>query len=368
MTHSTTINTKDFKIENTTNKTLIENEKEIDNKTKGIWRKVVEYIKYIFEGVKRIILFPKRYISFSDAFFISIPTSIKNLFYGKKPQEMKIGSKDEVLEVLRYKAAAAAVHSLDETWVTPLGYKFQNIQDLNVEGLEQGLTSGVEQKQYCFFDKQTSLKAMICSNDKEVIITFGALGSGDTEIKNPRDQQSLTTKQYLEIAENLVGFVPFVYQEAEELFQKIKNLDVFKGKKITLNGQCLGGSLAQYVGLKNHVETKCFNCVPLGVGLQEGLDVTNADQYITNISIQTDFVSDNKYVGWFGNFLRFICVKTPQNFGSRFSVPTAYTKMTETHAYAFGSLMNYLGYDVRNKPESLKPEDLKPEDLKKAKK
>ena len=40
-------------------------------------------------------------------------------------------------------------------------------------------------------------------------------------------------------------------------------------------------------------------------------------------------------------------VETPKLFGKKFNIPSGYSSMFETHNYFMGSLMNYLGYDIR---------------------
>jgi len=101
----------------------------------------------------------------------------------------------------------------------------------------------------------------------------------------------------------------------------------------------------------------------LGAGLQYdiGTSALNcADEFITHISAKGDFVSDLYKVHFVDFILQMALLRSPGNFGKRFTIPTAYKKSIETHEYPFGSLMKFLGKDIRTRPKDLPLTELVP--------
>lgn len=308
--------------------------------------KIVEFVKTIFEALKNFFTFPLRYIGSKKA--------------GYHAEIQKTLTPKETLAYVKYGAMAAAQHNCDQSWIEPFGLKFFNPLESNLD--LAAIPGNLEAKENCFYDATTGLKAVIAANDDEVIISFGALDSARHLFPDQSEKQKgLKMSQYGYVAQNLLGGQPACYEQAHALFNALKDHPDFKGKTITLAGQCLGGSMAQYVALKNEVPAVCFNTLALGAGLQYAIGskaFEKADDLITHISAQTDFVSDNRSTEIFDRALCFLGIRTPGNFGKHYDIPAAYTKRDEIHDYMVGSVMKYVGYDIRNKPSDMNAEEI----------
>jgi hypothetical protein len=289
------------------------------------------------------------------------------------PKLKKI-AQEEAKQYLLHCSATIACFKQDKKWVEPFGFKFFNPKEAHISVAD--ISETMQVKDDCFFDPYTGVKAIILEKDNEVVVCFGSLHTGDYEFKLPEQQQSqgadgtkekekidekkaakVRERQMQSVHGNLLGLKSKTYDQADLLYQKIASLPQFQGKKISLAGQCFGGSLASYVSLKNKVPAICFNTFPLGVGQQEkiGPDMLHkADEYITHVSAETDYVSDNRKVAFIDWILTSLRIRSPGNFGKRFVIPSAYSNSDATHAYIQGSLMNYLGHDKRANPADLK--------------
>ncbi len=316
----------------------------IKNKT-SLKEKILQFVKSIFESLKNFFLFPLRYVGSKKA--------------GYHAKIQKTLTSEETLPYVKYAAMAAAQHSCDVSWISPFGLEFYNSfkSSLNLADIPGNL----EAKENCFFDATTGLKAVIAFNDDEVIIGFGAMDSARSLYPDHKMQKSLKFNQHCHLAQNLLGGQPACYEQADALFKMLKDNPEFKGKSISLVGQCLGGSIAQYVSLKNEVPAVCFNTLALGAGLQYEIKskaFKKADNFITHISAQTDFISDNRKLFIFDRALSFLGIRTPGNFGQRYDIPAAYTKREDIHDYMMGSVMKHVGYNIRNKPSDLSSEEI----------
>ena len=142
------------------------------------------------------------------------------------------------------------------------------------------------------------------------------------------------------------------YREATEFVEKLLNHPKIKDKKVTLVGGYLGGSYAQYVGLKLNLKTVCTNSLSIGTGLQCQIGeekLKNAGNYVTHLVIETDFVSDIGPLKPLDYLTSLIGIRTPRNFGRSFSVPLAYKEGPLTHCCAVGSMMKHMGFgDIKD--------------------
>jgi starch synthase len=188
------------------------------------------------------------------------------------------------------------------------------------------------------------------------VIAFGARGSATSELQDDRQIEAIRKNQAYSGAGNFFGGNPAIYHHASKVIELIKNSRLAEGKKISLTGQSLGGSLAEYAGLRLAIPTFCFNSFPLGVGLQSELgseSLAQADKYVTHISAENDLFSDNKVSRVIDRVVNLFGLKTPGNFGQRFSIPSAYKDTLSTHSYVLGNIMHHLDYDTRCLPKDI---------------
>jgi hypothetical protein len=250
-------------------------------------------------------------------------------------------SPNDLKKYIRFAATAAAAYKSQEDWVTPFGLKLIKpeseifIEDLN----------GISRMKYCFFKETSGLKAIVCSNKNQIIVTYGAFGSAFPEAGSKKYKIIASYLKNTIVHNVYFGSVPTYYDEADFLFNKIKEYYAHEGKEFVLTGQCLGGSIAQYVGMKNKVKTICFNAIPLGSGLQQkiGADSFDANKYITEI-----FVDDNPMIS----------SNSARTFGREYVIPSAYDTSLDSHKFVMGSLLQYIGYSKKSHTKDLKPEDL----------
>ena len=271
--------------------------------------------------------------------------------------------------VLPYVAASCVSYGNDESWIKPLKLnllspKAMNFQVSSSESKPskncfsfQDSSSGLKRNDKCFFDKVSGLKISVMEGEKEVIVAFGALGSGGTEV-NERRSRILGNVQMISAVSNLAGFSINAYEDAAKFVEEFSRLERFRTKKIILVGQSLGGSLAQYVGLKTQFTTYCFNPLPLGRAQIKNLQSKQKldEKNIHVISTEGDYatqIAENRI----SSIARWV-VHTPTLFGQKYMIPSAYTGLVENHTYFMGSLMKYIGYDIRTKFEMIPPYEL----------
>lgn len=273
----------------------------------------------------------------------------------------------QVLPYLRYIASAVTSWAKDESWINPFHLHLANVQDLPD-------IPGMQKNDRCFYDPKTTLKVTIVEGEgNEVIVSFGSIRSSNSEYSDSAKQKEICEAQYREVFLFLLGKRSPIFAKASHVFAHLKTFYEARGKVLALSGQCLGGALAQYVALEHHVKAYCFNSLPLGAGQQYDLGfsrLNQADQYITQLSVVTDYASDLSIRRTFDLPLQALLLRTPGNFGKRFSLRNAYTKdsyekdpglvkrMFETHDYFLGSVMKFIGHDIRTKPEHLSQEEL----------
>lgn len=282
----------------------------------------------------------------------------------------------ELREYLKYAATSAAAHNSDSKWLDGLDLEIQTFSpfEMRTNRLQgclsrtgsrrfkklTGCTSvslpgdNLSVHQKCLFDRRSGLKIIIVNGHKETIIAFGARGSGDSELINVKARRELEKTQTIIAGLGILGAKVKIYENAFEIVKAILKTGRYKGKEITLVGQCFGGTIASYVGMRAKLRVINFNAMPLGVGLQDQIGkqaLIRGQKYITNFSVREDLASDNKQLiisKYFVNF--FLGLRTPKTFGKKYTFPSAYDNMFETHSYVMGSIMKYLGHDIRTLP------------------
>lgn len=261
--------------------------------------------------------------------------------------------KNDIKKLLPYVAASCTSVGNDESWITP--FKLSLISPASKQFPISSETLKAHDK--CFFDPSSGLKISLVQGEKELIIAFGPMGSGDTEVAASK-QKEISRLQLTTGILNLLGSNCHIYEQASKLVEELIKLNEFKDKNIVIVGQSLGGSLAQYVGLKTQLPTYCFNPVPLGRSQIKKLrgDQKTQDDKITVISVGGDYATliaehtVSKIAKW--------VIDAPTLYGKKCTIPSAYGNANDTHTYFMGSVMKYLGYDIRTKIDALPPHEL----------
>lgn len=236
----------------------------------------------------------------------------------------------------------------ERDWLQPFALKFRSPQELNMDSI---LPGSLEARRFCFFDPRSALKAVLIEAQDEFFVVFGPVGSGESEVY-PSERSALIRTQIYQAVGNVLGFRVSLYEQASALFTALMTHSEIEGKKVTLVGQSLGGSIAQYVGIKHQVNTVCFNSLQLGAGLQKDLGddkLALADRLITHICVETDFVSDSRMMRAFDRIFSKI-MRTPRNFGTSYFIPSAFKESGPTHGFVFNSLVKYLGFEATISP------------------
>jgi starch synthase len=264
-------------------------------------------------------------------------------------------SRESTRELLPYAAASCTSFGNDESWIRPLKYNLLSPQNIRFPALSSQIHAHLK----CYFDENTGLKISIIEGTKEVIIAFGAQGSGKSELDDSRayacfELQGRTAKR------NMGGFSCSIYEEAAQFVNDFSRSNEFRNKKIVLVGQSFGGSLAQYTGLSSQFTAYCFNPVPLGrAQIQKlGADKTRRDRNVCVVSTEGDMVTliaENRI----SSLARWV-IQAPELFGRKFIIPSAYSDPVQNHSYFMGSFLKYLGYDDRTKIDSIPVDELWP--------
>lgn len=286
----------------------------------------------IFEKIKEIVFFPARYFG------------SKHHCTGYHFKMQKELSPEEAKAFLPYAGANATVHSNDPDWL--FGHQLADYEKLPD-------ISGIEKRNTNYFNPETGLKLAVYENENELIISYGALTAYRSELPNAT---GLSRKGYLNCIANLAGGVPSIFNEAERITLELLKTYPHASKKVTLSGQCYGGTLASFVGIKNKIQAVCTNSFPLGAGLQKeiGRDRLDlADEYVTHISANKDSISDNRFLSVLDRIASAIGIRTPGNFGKRLVIPSAYRNSKHTHEHFMGSMMHHLGKKIRDKPREV---------------
>lgn len=238
----------------------------------------------------------------------------------------------------------AAINYKDKEWLAGSGAIRFDLSSLQLKGTLPGQLQAGKNN---FFDEQSGLRISLFKKGTEVIVVFDARPVGNLgKYTNSRRNRA--------IADNFMGLVPDLHKQAVDAIEVLLPSLAVHTNNITLCGQCLGGSIASYVGLKKQLKAICLNSLPLGVGLQQDVNdsLTEADRYVTHISTETDRVSHLHWIiGALDAMVNFLGIRTPGNFGKKYVIPTAYAPYSsDTHEFFAGSVMYFLYQDKRAKP------------------
>lgn len=327
-----------------------------------------------YNYLNNLVSFPMRYIGAKDysipGVILNLPFSVVSYFSkDQHPENALFGAgyhrsfektltPKESLQFVKYAAVSGSQDGCDQSWITPLGLQFYKLQEADFD--LKNINSSITLDNDCFYDFSTGLKVTISVNAHEIIVGFGAIQSlNHLQWRNPSlndderkvNSEAVTSIQLHAVRKNILGLIPPIYEQADELLQVIRSHPEFKGKKLVLSGQCFGGSIAEYLAIKNQIPAVCLNTLPLGAGLQEllGGKLLLVDDYVTHVSVATDFVSDPRILPIFDRVLSLVGIRTPGNFGKRYVLPAGYERSDQIHSYIIGSLMKHLGYKDRDK-------------------
>jgi len=336
------------------------------------WQSIYDFSIDVFETLKNIVSIPFRYLGSKTwslpGLILRLPQillfpregSISEQLFGKGYHyQLEVLSPQQAEPFVRNACIATSVAKCDTTWFELYG--LQVLSPIEIDADLSTLPGQIEWDDVRYLDRTTGLKAMVVSNEDEVVISFGALEGAKADFDEPGENpywKSLVRSMWGSAIGNLAGVSPAIYSQAEALFLAIKNDPELAGKKITLIGHCLGGSIASYIALKNHVQAQGFNTLPLGVGLQQDIgeeNLRNAENYVTHLSVNNDFCSDSPLSSLIDRVLNLLGLKTPGNFGNHYRVPAApgYSTQAKIHNFFVGSIMHHLGFNCRWKPLDL---------------
>lgn len=231
-------------------------------------------------------------------------------------------------EILRNATLASAAHS----------YNLKEDSRKRVEDLEllvllpasclshpNTISDTLQLNEYNFIDPATGLKMLIATNKTNAFICFGSIQkSEEKDIYKDYEGDCLGKTLLKNVAGTLFQETTELYEEAERLVDEIIEGDALKGKKITVLGQCLNGSVATYIGLRKNWDARTFNAFPLGKKLQNRIgeeQIALADRYVTNISIEGDCMDNPYYFGIINFVSRLFCLGAPSKPGHRITIP-----------------------------------------------
>lgn len=341
---------------------------------KNVLLKIREFILEIFRFLAKVITFPLRYFGSKSwsllGLIVRFPiVAIQHLFWKNLPNTFyedlfgkgyhRFGnptlSPEQVKPLVKYACANMANQVGKISYLETFGYQIFSPEEIFHK---LNISNTIRPHNSCFFDFTTGLKLAIHKKNDEFLLSFGGLAGVDSETEDPTLRKSTRDSLWNGGFGSAAGIKTALFMDAEVLFSQIKELPEFKDKRITLTGQCLGGTIASYLSLKHQFPCIVFNSLPMGAGLQYEIGdekLMDADKYVTNVIASTDYFADlPKIVGVADAFLGFLGFKTPGNFGRKFFVPTAYKSASDTHRYILGSLMQHMGYHCRTLPQDIK--------------
>lgn len=331
--------------------------------------KIKEIALKIFQGLAEFFTFPTRYFGSKTWSIPGVIFKTPYLLFKKYICRLKIDffenlisrgyhykymkklSAAEAKNFLPYICACAFAFSSSKEWIEPFGYKI--IDPKEVLPKESSFSSIGDS----FVDEKTGLKFAACEKGDEVIVAFCGMNGLKKEMESETNKLKELNKYHHKAAiKNLLGFKDEFFVGAEEAVMKVISHPKFKTKKIILTGQCLGGTLAQYIALKNDIKAICFNTFQIGPGLQQIISdekLAKADEYVSHVAAQGDFVNENLASICLDYILGLIGIRTAGNFGQTFVIPTPYETPKDIHEYILGSFMHHLGFDKKTKPAQI---------------
>lgn len=298
-----------------------------------------------------------RIVNLVSKIFLAIGSLFSRYFGSKlncgyKFEFDKTLSQDEAAFYLPYVSIAAySFCGKADEFVRPLGWTPIPPNEIQFKDSELLPTD------YAYFDPKTGLKISFAEKGDEILFAIPGLIFSQGGGKNEKERNLLygllrdPAKGF-----NLLGGVPYVYSQAERVISSLLALERFKGKRVTLVGQCFGGSVASYVALKKAIPATCINSFQIGAGLQAEIGdetLKKADHLITHICVERDWITGSKSIEMIDRMLTSLRIRTPGNFGKKYLIPSAYQSASKSHGFVLGSLMAYLGHHKRATPRSL---------------
>jgi len=335
------------------------------NKTPSVSRAIIEIAKTILKASATMLHHPRRYTGSKTwslvglSYRLPIALLKRLVFTCEKPLKAELfGSgyrfspkktlcQEQTKALLPYICMANATQNTNAQWTTPIAYRIVPSAEL------PGIGENLEVHNYSYTKISEAFKAVIFEKENDIVISFGALHSLAAEFPDETDKKSALCEGQRAGVENLIGLKKNIYNTAVNFVENVSRHPRMKGKKITLLGQCLGGSLAQNTALKLKKQAICLNTLPIGVGQQQRLGqeaLLSADRYVTHINVKGDWYCDSlKPIDIADRVMNFLGLRTPGCFGRRYAMPTPYPwyDNKNVHCFIFRSAFWHLGYSPR---------------------
>lgn len=281
--------------------------------------------------------------------------------YERSPK--RILTQDETRALLPYACVCAASHSPNKPWTAPFKISPHAFAEYLDEATFEKLKSlGFTLYKDALINWDQAIKLSLFKDDKgKLILSFGDANANtvlynqalESKAVSPQMKPSDAIARHMVIKSYLGAHV--------EVFENLcKVMDIIKPKfaeaSLCLAGQCWGGTLASYVGIKMKISTICINSPALGVDLQQALgqDLHKAKEWVTHVFTKGDWTQSDPLVGFVDWTLSRFGLRTPGSFGRKFEIPSAYTSYQATHIFFLGSVMHHLGFDKRTCPHDVK--------------
>lgn len=330
--------------------------------------KIGSIAKRCFEALKLIVTFPLRFLGSKTwsipGLILRTPLILFKRLIGKADQPLatelfgagyhfgfnKTPTPEELKPYYPYACASAFMHANYLAYV-PNGWTVVKPSTLT-------LLPNLLCKESCFFDPNTGLKISILQKDDQLIVGFGALFSSDEELGNDASaKQKVQRQMQWSVVYQFLGGSPSIYEHTNQSIKLLREDPLFQNKKITLVGHSYGGSLAEYVALKQNLPAVCLNSVPLGGGLQQeiGLEaLQKADQIIQHIASTHDVFMDLPILPTLNRFTSLLGLRTPGTFGRKWLIPSFHRHPFKSHAHIFKNISAHLGYGPHTNPVDVK--------------
>jgi len=311
----------------------------VNQEATGCLERIKKIFDSIIETLRSLVHFPLRYLGSKDGSIIGVLVGHQDT-PGYHRYTEKTLTAAETKEYVDHAAIAGLAFSNNLELVAPLEYQVIPLKALYIDDAD------LEQQGDRIIDRQTGLRMALVEKDRHVY--FAIAGVDDRHVKFLEASQERT--KFFNALTCALGQKHAIYRRAEEIFLKIRDRSTIQGRPFTLIGQSLGGMCAQYIGIRNQQPTICLNGFPMGAGVQEEISderLAHADRYCTHIIVEDDPYADNSILGYFDIVLSRLGIRTPANFGHRYTLPSAYNNGTQTHAFVLGSMMHHLGLHQR---------------------
>ncbi len=219
---------------------------------------------------------------------------------------------DKIDEALKFARLYAATHTSDSDWL-PKGCQIVH--------------------EYT----DHTLKVCLIKEGNTMHVVFGAAGAVGKSARKPNVCQGLL---------NIAGVQPHIYDRAERVYLQLVKQGLMSAKHVVFSGQSLGGSLAQYVALRQEKQAVCLNSLGIGAEAQWKIGrprLSKAKDLITHISVRKDpFSAPVRSIRILDTLINFLGIRTVGNFGKSYNVakPRQFG-MDKTHRLILSSLIKH---------------------------